>query len=363
MHKVKLTLIILILGTSLHGLPRFSALEGVDCATCHVNPAGGGVRTGYGSDYINESLTAYNGIPSLGDLKLSGIIPEGLLVGGDLRIQSIRSDELRSFPMQAVAYGGWEGGNLKAVAELEYRQDEVQFGYTTTWSGLPGDSWISASRQIPAFGLRLDDHTSFVRGGNLSTLAMPLEGMPFDPLGDRPHGVSIGTYALAGFSFQAGTGTAFMTNAVNADSYWFVRGDNAGYVGPLSYTVSLNYLEESDLSLSEIDILGQWSRLAYLGAFSRSENWTGAGISSLAVHHEGNYRLIQGVDLVLRYEFFDPDIDLSNGSIQRWSAGVDLYPVTGIELKVLYRQHTLENVSAYNPDKDPQLLVQLHLYY
>ena len=354
---------LLILTVNLFAIPRFAALEGLDCATCHVSPAGGGARNPYGSEYMNESLTALKAVPDLSRLKAAGIIPEGLLVGADLRYQAVATETVKHFPMQASVYLGWEFSNIQIALQSLYVNDEPALGYTLRWEGLPLESWLSVARQVPAFGLRTDDHTAFIRGGNLTRQALDWEGMPFIPTGAVPHGISLGSGALGTVILQVGLGEPFLQPASDASAHGYLRLDTWGYQLGIDYQVSVSQLNEGDLSLSEIDILAGRDAFSYQGAFSRAMHWTGPDLLSLAVLHEWSYRPLPGMDLFLRYEFWDPDISLQDGAIDRWALGVDLFPVNGIEFKLLYRIHGVDNADFLRADQDRQLLAQVHVYY
>ena len=47
--------------------------------------------------------------------------------------------------------------------------------YWALISNLPLNSWLRVGRTLPNYGLRIDDHTSFIRGGNLNKTNIGLE--------------------------------------------------------------------------------------------------------------------------------------------------------------------------------------------
>lgn len=89
--------------------PRFAAESGYSCNLCHVDPAGGGLRTDYGLVYFGaDELPLVNGrkhtLP-----EWDGLIDEQVRMGGDFRVQYLNyhGDENRQgriFPMQADIY-------------------------------------------------------------------------------------------------------------------------------------------------------------------------------------------------------------------------------------------------------------------
>jgi hypothetical protein len=52
---------------------------------------------------------------------------------------------------------------------------------------------------------------------------------------------------------------------------------------------------------------------------------------------ELNYILIDGIDVKIGYEFYDPNIDLQDGSISRYTFGVEFFPLSGVEVRPQYR--------------------------
>ena len=89
--------------------------------------------------------------------------------------------------------------------------------------------------------------------------------------------------------------------------------------------------------------------------------WIQPAITNVATFHQLSYRLFRGLDIVGRYEFFDPDTDLTTGAIQRTSLGLEFFPVRGVEVKLSYRTATLDLPDS-NPDPKSQILSQIHFY-
>ncbi|MEK7672194.1 MAG: hypothetical protein AAB344_08245, partial [Bacteroidota bacterium] len=66
-----------------------------------------------------------------------------------------------------------------------------------------------------------------------------------------------------------------------------------------------------------------------------------------------------GLDVKFIYEFADPDVDLKTGSKSRYSVGLEFFPISGVEVRPLYRfnQEDPKNVS----DNEFNLLIHLYL--
>jgi len=91
--------------SSLFALPRFSVEESSSCMNCHINPTGGGMRNGHGTNVYNlDELTLRNWI-SDGDEDWDGFISNHIQIGGEFRIQSFDGNTSSGiFPMQAEIY-------------------------------------------------------------------------------------------------------------------------------------------------------------------------------------------------------------------------------------------------------------------
>jgi len=71
--------------TDTMALPRFAAQTGSKCQSCHVNPAGGGMRNAYGAQFGREELPVPQWSEEAGLEDLSKLLPSFLGVGADFR--------------------------------------------------------------------------------------------------------------------------------------------------------------------------------------------------------------------------------------------------------------------------------------
>jgi hypothetical protein len=147
------------------------------CTSCHISPAGGGLLTEQGRDEAASSLSrGGDGRVFHGALELPG----WLLVGGDFRLaglvkhdrEATEGVELAAFPMQAdlraavvhgpfalVLTGGLRGSTRGYAASP--RDYVISTEHYAMWSG--SDLYARAGRFFPVQGLRLADHTLYVR--------------------------------------------------------------------------------------------------------------------------------------------------------------------------------------------------------
>jgi hypothetical protein len=208
--------------------PHFQVSSGsVRCAQCHVSPVGGGLLTAWGQEESSDTITGG------GDGRfLHGLVtlPDSLQLGGDLRVAALANDvgsregtELAAFPMQADLAAAVKTGSLTIVGVVGARgrvrsgapdtamtsASEVQepslLGYLISREHYvmyrPDDAaglYVRAGRFAAPYGLRLADHTAYIRrylgynlleetyGAGVGYLASSIEvhatGFIYDPL-------------------------------------------------------------------------------------------------------------------------------------------------------------------------------------
>lgn len=348
--------------TGLFALPRFALMEEVSCGSCHSYQGGGANRTSYGEEYARESLV-------LKDFTLPWEKEDSefpLYFGLDTRYQMIaESDEdLRQFPMQFALYGGAEFGSLVGHAEVSRISEEFRFSGGLRYEGLPLESWIGVAKALPVLGWRIDDHSVFTRGGNLTLQGLPQEGMPYTPFLESPELLEVGSSPIVGLDLSVMAGTPFIQPNMAVDGNLFTAAKVSYlYSGDLfTAQVGLAYLDENKLMNASVATWGVSSYgFVWLGEWAQMNGWNQPENTNMATFHQLSYRLFQGLDIVGRYEFFDPNIDLTTGAIQRTSLGLEFFPIRGVEVKLSYRTSTLDLLDS-NPDSESQILSQIHFY-
>ena len=153
-------------------LPRFAVQNGTSCIACHINPTGSGLRNDYGSNVVAlEELPLERWI-SKGNEDWDGYVGDQLQIGGDFRIQGIQyndsdnSQKSAFFTMQADIYTFLKlNQNAGVFAKIGARgSNSLSTEYWALLSNLPQNIWMRIGRALPNYGLRVDDHTSFIRG-------------------------------------------------------------------------------------------------------------------------------------------------------------------------------------------------------
>ena len=83
------------------------------------------------------------------------------------------------------------------------------------------------------------------------------------------------------------------------------------------------------------------------------------GYSSLAIYDELSWEIIQGIQLIGKYDYYDPQIELQSGSISRYSIGFEVYPLNIMEIKIQVRLNEINNRKKI----PPEYLVQTHFWF
>ena len=195
------------------------------CATCHSDPSGGELLTGYGRLLSKEVLsTHWHGAEGSGASETApnppasteeghefyqpffGLVgePESLLLGGSLRMATLfrDGDKVRAFPMQIDLYGDYTlfrrlhlGGSL-GVAKVPVGSPHARAAQITTNQGDgfnllsrthyvrfdlgEGNYTITAGRLNLPFGVRMSEHVMWVRSETAT-----------DRESDQQHGVAL----------------------------------------------------------------------------------------------------------------------------------------------------------------------------
>jgi hypothetical protein len=198
------------------------------CAQCHVSPAGGGILASWGRE---EASDAISGGGDGAFLHGAITLPDALLLGGDLRVAALANEtggtegtELAAFPMQADLTAAVKLGDAWTIVGVIGARGRVRSGapdaMTSDASDVSAPSigsyvisrehyvmwrpdeaegiYVRGGRFSAPYGLRLADHTAYVRrylGYNLqdetyglgvgwmgSTFEVHASGFAYDPL-------------------------------------------------------------------------------------------------------------------------------------------------------------------------------------
>lgn len=336
----------------------------LSCGGCHVNPSGGMLRNKAGFTYGTKTLPWKTNIPEEIQSGLNIIKNNRFItIGGDFRglILSREGSDVNPlfFPMQADFYANANVGNhiaLLAQIGMERGGNSAVREEFIMLKDFPHNSYIKAGKFIPPYGLRLEDHTAFIRSKINFDQSQPGSYVSGYEAGAEP------VLVFARFSqFNADVTPAVGNTSKTARGFSGV----AGWQG-LWLHLAASYMDIKDFAISPAGtkdrsaygvfgaVRPKWlpylNRLTYF--FERDfrrdhsdENNGSKDEDADITFHELDYRIAKGANLKLRYETYEPDNSNTTdpNEQKRYVAGVDLYPYPFTELNIQYRFKEEEN--------------------
>lgn len=352
------------LGTA-EALPRFSARTGMSCRSCHVDPSGGGMRQAFGAKYGREELPVPAWSDGVTTEDLTTFITNVLGVGADLRtLYMVRSvpDSTGTASHTENAFWQMQGDlylNFRISKKVGlYLKKGLYSGFEAfgTLQVLPASGHIKVGKFIPNYGMRMDDHTAFVR---TYTGFSPAAGRP--ELTGVEAGVAPGAFRIVAGVFNAsdafGGGSSRKSFLGRAEGFFPLGEDVALGIGANVFGRELEAGGKQTLAGS----FGMFNvgSLTLLGEVDLVRTVVPAQtVTAYAVFAEADYPLTPGVDLKFMYDFYDADKDLKSGAMSRYSVGFEFFPVAGVEVRPVYRMVVDQPVDTPNNE----LHVLFHLY-
>lgn len=343
----------------------------LSCGICHVNPSGGMLRSDVGFIYGTKTLPWETEIPKDIQAGLDLIKNNRFLtLGGDFRglILSREGSDTNPlfFPMQADIYVNANVGRhiaLLAQMGMERGGNSAVREEFIILKDFPYNSYVKAGKLIPPYGLRLDDHTAFIRTKISFDHSQP---------GSYVAGYEVGAEPVLLFA-RFSQFNADVTPAV-ADTTEAARGVSGelGWRG-LWLHLGASYINITDFAntpaaatdRSAYGMFGalrlKWlpylDKLTYLFEFDHRTDHIEGGSGSTdesadITFNELDYKISKGANLKLRYESYKPDssaVEDPNDQ-KRYLAGVDLYPYPFTELNLQYRfkkEESERDISEY----------------
>jgi hypothetical protein len=284
---------------------------------------------------------------------------EMISIGGDLRTLFLAEQQPSStrssfFQMQADLY---VSARLAKKTSLYVSKGlGNRFEAFAVVGLLPLNGYIKAGWFAPAYGLRMDDHNILTRSKTLFAFG-----------GGQDAGIEVA------FAPSFLTLTASVSNGASLD-----RDDNAAkallgrvegqiLLAPVNVRVGGTYYNNAGTTgtttltgaFLTASVGGNLTILAEVDQKRARPNSGGGSTTSLISFVEADYVLLQGLDLKAGYEFYDPDTKYKTGSESRLVAGVEFFPIAGIEVRPVYI-HRLEEPADR---KDNQFIVMFHFFF
>ena len=358
------------------GTVKLALAAGASCNLCHVTPLGGGMRNAYGfEEVILGDLTRVGKRRSL-SRGFTTKLNEFMRWGADVRLMALRYDttavrketEIVLFPMQAAAYVHVTAGESLDLYVARYLlQFQPNTEFWVRFSRRSGRAYIRTGRFLPAYGIRLDDHTSYIRGGNVRGLLVPgliarTQGFPFGPLfhgnGTIEGGLYLGSAFLTAHIGSPSVEPKF--NATAKDAQAGLRLEVMKFLGSVTVMAGGSYLRERKPIFQGLFAGLNWRGLTFLGEVDWAFNWEGRGVTSRAAYGELDVLLRPGWRAFVKFDQYDADVDPAQPAetLTRWTIGGEIFPMSLIELKPQVRYSTDSVSRSVSTD----FLLQLHVF-
>ena len=356
LYKVVLAIsfVVLIVSSS-RALPKYASRTGYKCQSCHINPTGKGMRNELGSSYGRDDITLATFKDATDYDDFSTKLGPNISFGADYRSMFYYESKNKTstfFQMQGALYV-----NLRLTKRFSIYADKDLFGDPEVFGLariLPMDGYVKIGKFIPAYGTKVDDHNYFIRGGPYnpgvqfggSFPAGYPTGLRFGELSEDT-GLELG-FAPSIFTFNIGLfdglpGVNLPTTGTRNKSV-ALRGDARFAIGGVNLNVGGSYYDSPSAT----------DRHTFYGAFGAVTLFRDLTLTSevdyvehathdapttvgIAWWNELNWMVVQGIDLKLAYESYDPDKDLQNGIFSQVTVGAEFFVMSGVEVRPLYR--------------------------
>ena len=373
MKKIVLTIFILTgLIIQNYAFPRFSLRSGGKCIDCHVNPTGGEMRSMGGWLYGKNTLSLYTS-----DGELSPKIGDNITFGFDYRTQYLTKSTDSTLQSDFQKMEGSIYFNVELSDKINvYARYDFLFSIWEAYgvlNVLPNDGYIKVGTFSPNYGIRLDDHTAYTRGGDLGVLFSTggRQGLIYDPRYTET-GVELGLNFGEFAELTASVGNPRFSVFVTDPTYTARLSFNPVVASKVALLFGGSFASFKDHRINSttgkvfyanVNMYGGFAGIGLgdftiLGEYDIAEDNFSAGNNSSAMMVEGAYRFSKGFEGVVRYDKFDRNINLPNDDFRRLILGMSVYPYSFIELIPQYRfQWETPEV------KNNSFVLQFHLYY
>lgn len=356
-------------------LPRFALKENSACIDCHVNPTGGIIRNRGGWSYSKNMMAM---VSPRSEFEMSNKIGENIQFGFDVRGQYLlqTTDSTKKTDFQRMNASLYTNVNLSDDISVVARYDFIQ----DIWEGygvahlIPEVIYVKGGTFSPNFGIRIDDHTAYTRGGDFGLLFTSgiKQGLIYNP-SYVESGVEVGVNILE---------KAFLTASVgNSSSALFVKDPsftaNLKITPQLSDEVSLfvggSFSLYRDRQSSgpplfrqvfpQVKMYGGYFGIGFenftlMAEFDFASDYRANDTKSSFAMMEASYTIFKGLDAVVRFDRFDSDTKTDDDDLNRFIIGFEFFPYSFVEIRPQYRIQS-EKPSVTNNSA----VIQFHLFY
>jgi len=350
--------LLLALSATSRAEPYLAAQMGLKCGQCHVNPTGGGMRTLFGNTFAQTQLAAKR-IGSDEDL-WTGQVMKFLSVGGNARANwdfadvphQSSTNEFAVEEARAYLDFGVIPNRLSVYIDQRFAPGnatnmEANVRYWVAENTL----YIKAGRMYLPFGYRFEDDNAFVRQLSGINMQAPDEGVEIG-LEKGPWTAQLAVSNGTAGAPEIDKGKQVVARAEFVQSAWRVGASaafndtdagnrrTAGVFGA--------YRAGPVVLLGEVDYI--------------SDDSIGVGGRKLAATlAEADWKMAQGHNLKLTYEWFEPDRDVDEDEQTRSSLVYEWAPIQFLQLRAGVRVY--DGIPQNDLQNRKQVFVQLHGFF
>jgi hypothetical protein len=421
MKRILLSVLVVIVCASVSSaLPRFALKKGdINCMSCHLDPTGGGLRIAGGEGFEVRGMPSWK----VGDsVDFSGQLTPSIRLGADFRSQFLGFDQIQPFYTGDSSSGISSRDTSTTIKGFHAMSYALEMGFQATQSlagylrydlngqtpvqsfailhyvhesgellaanSTVNDAYIKFGAFQPAFGIRFDDHTLYVRNGTASLSGFDRAGFFWAP-GFRDIGAELGAYFFDHLSLQVGIyngseDAIYRTyiNPQNTNLAFTGRLNIAGEIieDKLAGEIGASIYQHPTDPGNDISVMGihggvDVGPVSLLAEYDNGKNIMGVDSKSTSIALEAAIQLFKGFAPVLRYETFRnedktgvPTIDVKN----RLTVGYQWFPIRFLEIRHEFRIATVAvpysgpaspSAPATEDHTQEMGIVQLHFFF
>lgn len=336
--------------------PYLAAQMGLKCAQCHVNPTGGGLRSVFGNAFAQTTLAAKR-IGAEEDL-WTGQVMKFLSVGGNARANYNwedvpHQDTTNDFDVEeARAYldFGVIPNRLSVYIDQRFAPgNATNLEANVRYWFKENTFYVKAGRMYLPFGYRLEDDNAFVRQLSGINMQAPDEGFELG-VEQGPWTAQIAFSNGAGGGNEVDEGKQVTTRVEFVQSKW--RAGASVLYNDTDLGTRTGVGGFGAVALGPVVLLGEvdWIDDESIG--------DGKLMATLA---EADWKVRQGHNLKLTYEWFEPNDDVDEDEQTRASLLYEWSPIQFIQLRAGVRLY--DGIPQNDNQNRTQAFLQLHGFF
>jgi len=383
MKKYNILIGIFIGITSLSAEPYIAVRTGYKCSQCHVNKTGGGKRTGFGFIYSQTKLPTFQAKSQNKSGMFTNMINEYFSIGTNFRVANktiIGTDSTRNI----VGQDGDPRYNnsitmpeANIYLEISAIPDRMLFYVDENFApgaanreafamvyNLPLNSYIKFGRVMMPFGLRLLDDGgdgSYIRqktgfnsyGKQEAAYEIGIEPGPFSLITAVGNGqdasamdkqiTTVGSVVFRRFRL----GGSFSYNKGDVDTELVSGIFAGGNHGIFTWMFEKDFFQKKDSDGNGLSNFGKYDDV---------------GDQSMT-YFSLDTRLYRGVNFKISWDHWDPMSNWKTEERDRWTVGLELFPIQYLQTSIFYRYRTAPNLDIYDADNEDQIYFETQFFF